>query len=58
MSDTYQCSVCNGVFKKGWSESEAIAEMEKNWPKIPMREMAVVCNDCFNRLLSDRKADT
>lgn len=32
MSDnTFKCAVCEGVFEKGWSEEEAIKEMQDNF---------------------------
>lgn len=43
----YKCAECGGVFEKGWSDEEAQAERDKNFPHLPDEIMVVVCDDCF-----------
>lgn len=54
MSDTYECAACHGVFKEGWSEEEAEAEVKAIWGEIPERERLVICDDCFNKVPRER----
>jgi uncharacterized protein with PIN domain len=44
---TYTCAMCKETFEKGVSDEEAIAEMESHFGKVPIEELAVVCNDCY-----------
>jgi len=48
----YKCADCGGVFEKGWTDEEAVEEKEANgWNGI---DMAVVCDDCYNKIMADR----
>jgi|GEM_PF-6420320 len=49
MSDTYTCYACGGVFKKGWSDEEATAEREQDFPNHTDEEMELVCDDCYKK---------
>lgn len=52
-SDEYRCSMCRGIFKKGWTDEEAEAEQEANgWGSLPPEECAVVCDDCYQQMTS------
>jgi hypothetical protein len=44
--DEYRCEGCGGVFKKGWSDEEALAELKEVWGDIPVSECGVICDDC------------
>jgi hypothetical protein len=44
----YQCSKCHKVFSKGWSDEEAIAEKDANWPGTDLGSCVIVCDDCYN----------
>lgn len=46
--DTYKCCLCGGVFIKGRSHEEALAEYETNFPGKPFQESEIVCDDCYN----------
>jgi len=50
VSKTYTCAACEGVFDYGWTEEEALAEKEENFGDMPTEEMAVVCDDCYNKM--------
>lgn len=48
----YECAECKGVLKKGWSEEEAVKEKEENnWGNMDSRSMAVVCDDCYKKIM-------
>jgi DNA-directed RNA polymerase subunit RPC12/RpoP len=49
----YTCAICGGTFKKGWSDEDAAAELRTNWPGIPPEDCAIVCDDCFRRILPE-----
>jgi len=49
--DEYQCAECKGVFEKGWSDDEALAESDSKFPTVALEDMAVVCDDCFNQMM-------
>ena len=44
----YQCALCKGVFEKGWSDEEVMAESHELWGDFPSEELAVICDDCFH----------
>lgn len=46
----YKCDSCKGVFEKAWSDEEALAEMERDFPSLPEEERAVVCDDCYKKI--------
>src|SRR5450755_3189041 len=46
----YQCAMCGGVFTKGWSEQEARAETQSYWPDTPQEDLAVICDDCWQKV--------
>lgn len=49
-ADEYQCDMCGGVYTKRWSEQEARAETQSYWPGTPQEELAVVCDDCWQKI--------
>jgi hypothetical protein len=49
--DEYTCAACGGVFGKGWSDEEAAAESVELFGEWPAEQMAVVCDDCFNKMV-------
>lgn len=44
----YRCASCGGVFDKGWTDEEAIAELGDNFPKASVEHCSIVCDPCFN----------
>jgi PHP family Zn ribbon phosphoesterase len=44
----YRCATCEGVFKKGLTDEEALKELKDRHPETPVEECALVCDDCFN----------
>ncbi len=51
MPDTYQCAACDGVFDKCWSDDEAAAERDENFPGLEPEDQAVVCDDCYRKMM-------
>jgi len=45
----YICAVCFHTYEKGWSDEDNLAEMRKIWGKIPEKEKAVICDDCYKK---------
>lgn len=54
--ETYTCAACGGVFEKGWSDEEALAEAAEVFPDWG-GPMDVVCDDCWNKMREDADAD-
>lgn len=48
--DEYQCSVCKGVFDKGWSDEEALDELHVKFPGYEPPQCSIVCDDCFKKM--------
>lgn len=46
----YTCAHCKNVYKKGWSDEEAIEEQESIFGKVSKEDLAIVCDDCFNTI--------
>lgn len=52
----YRCCICHGVFVKGWSDEEAVAELSARLPEADPAECDLACDDCFNRIMAIMKA--
>ena len=47
----YTCSMCHGTFEMGWDDEDAHAEAKELFGRDGhASEMAIVCDDCFNKL--------
>jgi hypothetical protein len=42
----YKCAHCGGIFEKGWTDEEAMAEQKEDLPGVPLSECELVCDDC------------
>lgn len=47
----YRCEECGNVYEFGWSEEESKAEAEKNFGKDIAEHGAIVCDDCYNKIM-------
>ncbi len=47
---TYICSMCKGEFEYNWTEEEAVAEKNENFPDVPMKECDIICDVCWNKI--------
>lgn len=53
MTDTYKCAECSETFEKGWSDEEAIGEAEAVLGTYDEENMAVVCDDCYQKIMRE-----
>lgn len=51
MSNTFVCEACGFEFEKAVTDEEAMAEMKELWGDLPPEEQALICDDCFTRLM-------
>lgn len=42
----FQCDSCGGIFTKGWSDEESLAEAETNGHPATGDD-GVICDDCY-----------
>lgn len=47
---TYTCGNCGKTFEKGWSDEEARAEYQQNFPETQGHPEALVCDDCYRAI--------
>ncbi len=50
-ANQYQCAICSGVFEKGVSDDEAVAELGESFPGIAPTDCDLVCGDCYHRIM-------
>lgn len=50
MSNEYTCKYCSGTFTKGWTDKEAKAELEDNYPGFTEDDCALICDDCYKEI--------
>lgn len=48
----FRCDGCNEVFDKGRSDAEAKAELEEDFPGIPLDACLTFCDDCYSILMA------
>lgn len=52
MAETrYTCSACGHSFVTERSDEDARAEAATVFPDVPMADMAVVCDNCYQRMM-------
>ena len=47
--EQYTCAACGKTFESEWSHEEAMAESKALFGKFQPDELAVICDDCFQR---------
>lgn len=48
----YLCDECGGVFEQYPEDPvEAKVEVARNFPGLPIEDMALVCDDCYNEIM-------
>ena len=60
MSETFTCDNCGATHEKGWSDAEAAAEAEGNFPGMNISdpaEAALVCDDCYQHIMGRVRAE-
>lgn len=50
----YRCEMCGGVFRHGWSDEDALAELAATFPGFEREDCALVCDDCFKAYTSEK----
>ena len=49
----FTCALCGGVFKKEWSEEEALAEKNELFPNVNVKDCEIVCDNCWKKVIGD-----
>ena len=58
--EMFTCANCGATHEKGWSDEEAAAEAEENFPGIDVSdpdEAPVVCDDCYQRIMARARVE-
>lgn len=50
LDSQFRCVMCGEVFDKVWSDEEAAAECVQHFGHLEPAEIAVVCDECFQRI--------
>ncbi len=54
----YQCSDCQGVYNKGWSDEEAKKELKENFSPFEIAMgVQMVCDDCFQEFMGEKEVN-
>lgn len=54
-NNEYKCDCCYQIFEKGWSDEEAEKEAKGLFPEEQPKDMALVCEDCFVKIMKYNK---
>ena len=60
MSGTFTCDSCGTPFDSDWSDEEAAAEAQENFPGIDVTDSAeagVVCDACYEHIMGRAQAE-
>lgn len=60
MGKTYTCDNCSKTFDSDWSDDEAAAEAQENFPGIDVTnpaEAGLVCDDCYQSIMARARAE-
>ena len=49
--DEYRCAECGKIYKKGWTDEEAMEELGENFPGRSIGGCIIVCDDCYNEFM-------
>ena len=59
MNDSqFKCARCGGIFDKEVTDEEALDESRTIFGSVPIKNLAVVCDDCFNKVIERRKIES
>lgn len=59
-SDTFTCDNCGKTFESDWSDEDAAAEAQENFPGIDVTdpdEAGLVCDDCYQEIMARARAE-
>lgn len=52
----FRCDLCGGIYEKGMSEEEALAELARNYgPGVSVEECGITCDDCYQAINPTRR---
>ena len=51
----YVCANCDGTFVKSTSDEDAMEEAQEAFPGVPMEEMVLICNSCWEAFTAWRE---
>ena len=54
MTHSYTCDECHETFETTWTDEEALAEAKENFPTLAPRARALVCDECYKKMLEER----
>lgn len=50
----YRCAGCHQVYRKGWSDAEARAEWDRDFPGEPIDDTTdLICDNCYEAIQKD-----
>jgi hypothetical protein len=53
-NNEFKCAVCEEIFKKDWSDEEAIKELCDTFgEEYTEEECEVVCDDCYKKMIGE-----
>lgn len=53
----FTCAMCGGTFDCGWSEEEALAELQAVWGDVPPDHCDQVCDECWEKVKPQNNPD-
>lgn len=48
--EQFTCIACGGTFAKAWSDEEARAEHDRDYPGADIEDAETVCEDCYQQM--------
>lgn len=49
-NNQFTCALCHQTFDKGWSDEEAITELQANFDTTDIADCDMVCDDCYKAM--------
>jgi hypothetical protein len=46
-SNEFRCFICKEIFETGFTDEEALAELNANYPGMSPADCERVCHDCY-----------
>lgn len=50
----YRCSSCGNEYESDWSDADAAAEFEQNFRHSDFSRAAVICDDCYQAVMTPK----
>lgn len=45
----FTCAMCQGTFPSGWTDADALKELEERHPGVDYRECDMICSECYEK---------